>query len=428
LDEYDVVVVGAGILGLSTSYYTKKKCPKIKILVVDKLNSVGQGNTALSASAFRCLFSSRTNLALAGSSINFYKHLQENLGVDLGLRFVGYLWLLSETGYNEAIQILRRISEEGIEYKEYDGKELTQRIGLNTELTGDQEAQLMKLENVPRGVLITKAGIFDADKIVKFYEEQFLKLGGKIKYNVFVKSLITEAREPLGIPGEPYFWQEARIAGVNTSEGVIRAKKTVLATGAWTSQLTDDIGIECFVKPKKRQIFPVECKSSNLRELLHAKGFNKYNCLPFTFLDKPRIYIRPFPESGKFWLGIADEFPRPFRLEDKPLAEKSFYEYGTHPVISKYFPQFKDAHPTSPFAGHYSVCTIDNHPVVFEDKDLIVVCGASGSGIQKADAIGRIAAALYTDEDYAILYGGKRFKVSNLGLQSRKTEPEKLII
>jgi glycine/D-amino acid oxidase-like deaminating enzyme len=428
LNEYDVVVVGAGILGLSTAYHIKKKSPETKILVVDKLNAAGQGNTAKSASAFRCLFSSRTNLALADSSINFYHYLQENLNVDLRLRFIGYLWLLSEEDYKETIPILRSLTKEGVGYKEYDEKELAQKMGLRTDLTGDKEAQLMMLENVYRGILVVKAGIFDADNIVRFYEEEFLKLSGKIEYSVHVKNLITEACEPLGIPDEPYFWQEARVAGVNTNKGLIKAKKTILATGAWTSQLTDEIGIECYIKPKKRQIFPVTAKSSGLQKLLYVKGFNQYDCLPFVFLDRPRIYIRPFPEEGTFWLGIADEFPRPFKLEERPLAEKNFYEYGIHPVISKYFPQFKDYRPTSPFAGHYSICVLDGHPVIFGERDLIVVCGASGSGIQKADAIGRIAAALYNGEDCAVLYGGRQFKVSDLGLKNRKTEPEKLVI
>jgi len=59
---------------------------------------------------------------------------------------------------------------------------------------------------------------------------------------------------------------------------------------------------------------------------------------------------------------------------------------------------------------------------------LMVVGGASGSGIMKADAIGRIAEALYSDEEHALLYGDRKFKVSDLGIKSRHVEPEKLVI
>lgn len=427
--EYDAVIVGAGILGLATAYHIKSNQPNEKILVVDKFHAAGQGNTAKSASAFRCCFSSKTNLSLAKSSIDFYCYLQDKLNIDLGIKFIGYLWLLPEKSYKESIKILRSLEEENVGYREFESEDLAKRLEMRVDLGDDEEARLMKLENIHKGILIIRAGVFNADNLVKFYENEFLRLGGEIEYGVQVKRLISEACEPLNIPGEPYFWQESRVAGVETvNGGIIRAKKTILATGAWTPQLTDEVGIECFIKPRKRQVFPIPARTPALQRLLRVEGFNKYNCLPFTFLDRPRIYIRPFPEEGTFWLGIADEFPRPYKLEENPIAEKNFYEYGIHPVISKYFPQFKDQRPVSPFAGHYSVCLLDGHPVIFEEKDLIVVAGASGSGLQKADAIGRIAAALYRGEEYALLFGDRPFKVSDLSIKDRRTEPENLII
>jgi glycine/D-amino acid oxidase-like deaminating enzyme len=340
---------------------------------------------------------------------------------------VGYLLLLSEEGYRETVPIIKSLAKEGVGYKEYDGKDLAQKMCICTDLTNDEEAQLMELKNVYKGVLITKAGILDADSIVRFYEEEFLRLGGKIEYGVYVKNLITEPCEPLGIAREPYLWQESRVAGLNTDKGLIKAKKTILATGAWTAQLLDEVGIECYIKPKKRQIFPVIAKSPALRQLLYTKGFNQLDCLPFTIIHDLGVYIRPFLDEGTFWLGCSDEFPRPFRLEEKPQPEKEFYEYGIQPVVAKYFPQFKDCRPSSPFAGQYAINTVDAQPVIFEERDLIVVSGASGSGIMKADAIGRIAAALYNGEEYAVLYGDRKFKVSDLGLKNRKTEPEKLV-
>ena len=150
--------------------------------------------------------------------------------------------------------------------------------------------------------------------------------------------------------------------------------------------------------------------------------------MPFTILPNPSVYIRPFPKEEVYWVGYADEFPRAFKLEENPQPEKNFYEYGIHQVLPKYFPQFKDCRPTSAMAGLYEVNTLDGHPVIFEENDLIVVGGASGSGISKADAIGRITAALYVNEEYALLYGGKKFKVSDLSLKNRRTEPEKLIL
>jgi len=426
--EYDAVVVGAGILGLSTAYHIKKENPNAEILVVDKLGAAGQGNTAKSACAFRCIFSSHTNFLLADSSVEFYRHVQDDLKVDLKLKFIGYLWLLCEEEYKELYLVLRNLAQEGFSYREYEAEELAQKLKMKTSFTSDEEAKLMNLREVYKGIYIPKAGTVDADCLVRFYEEEFLKMSGKIGYGVKVNGFIIEPYEPLDIPGEPYFWQESRIAGVKTSKGPIRAKKTILAAGAWTPELLDEIGIECFIKPKKRQIFPIEAKTPELQQLLFTKEFNKEGCIPFTILPKPKVFIRPFPDERVFWVGYSDDFPRAYKLEEEPKTEKNFYEYGIYQVLVKYFPQFKDRKPAAPFAGHYAINTLDGQPVIFEEKDLIVVGGASGSGIMKADSIGRIAAALYKGEEYAVLYGGREFKVSDLSLKERKVEPEKLII
>ena len=57
--EYDVLIVGAGIIGLSTGYYIKSRNPKLNVLIADKLGAAGQGSTAKSVAAFRCIFYSR---------------------------------------------------------------------------------------------------------------------------------------------------------------------------------------------------------------------------------------------------------------------------------------------------------------------------------------------------------------------------------
>jgi FAD-dependent oxidoreductase domain-containing protein 1 len=426
--EYDAVVVGAGILGLATAYHLKSKNPRTNVLVVDKMGAAGQGSTAKSAAAFRCLFASRTNYALADSSAEFYKYVQGDLGLDLKLRWAGYLWFFDENGYRRILPVLRDLAGKGFQYKEYDEGELAKKLDMRTSFADDEEAKMMGLGNVYKGVLIPKAGLIDVDSLVKFYESEYLKLGGKIQYNTTVQEVVVEPRQPLGMPGEPYFWQDAMVTGLKTDRGSIRAKKTVLAAGAWLSQLLDPVGIECFVKAKKRQVFSIKAKTEGLKNLLFSKEFTNAGCLPFTILPKPTAYIRPAPEEDALWLAYADEFPRAFKIEDEPEPEENFYKYGLYQVMLKYFPQFIDCQPFSAFAGLYEINSIDGQPVIFEENGLMVVGGASGSGILKADSIGRIAVALYNGEEYALLYGDRKFKVSDLGLKNRSVEPERLVI
>jgi FAD-dependent oxidoreductase domain-containing protein 1 len=426
--EYDAVIVGAGILGLSTAYHIKKEYPQAEILLIDRQGAAGQANTAKSAGAFRCLFYSPTNFTLADSSAEFYRHLQDDLGVNLKLRWAGYLWFFDEEGYRQTHPVLKNLARKGLEYKEYDGHELAEKLDVQINLDNDEEARLMGLTNVYKGVFIPKAGLIDVDSLVKFYESEFVKLNGKIRYNTEVKNIAVEPREPLGVPDEPFFWQDSRAVGVNTDQGMIRAKKTIVAAGGWIPTLLDPLGIECYIKSKKRQIFSVKAKTDALKKLLWTKDFSPAGCLPFTILPGPSVYFKPALEEDAFWLSYGDEFPRAFKLEEDPQPEENFYQYGIYQVLVKYFPQFKDCQPFSAFAGLYAFNTLDGQPVIFEKNDLIVVGGASGSGIMKADAIGRIVTALYRGEEYAVLHADRKLKVSDLGLKNRRVEPERLVI
>ena len=150
--------------------------------------------------------------------------------------------------------------------------------------------------------------------------------------------------------------------------------------------------------------------------------------MPFLILPKPKIWIKPALEEKAIWVGLADEFPREFKVEDDPQPEMTFYEYGLYPVIIKYLPQFKDARPYSSWAGLYAINTIDEQPIIFEAHGVLVVSGASGSGIMKADAIGRIAAALYAGMEYAELFGGERIKTTTFSIEKRETEPERFVL
>ncbi|UCD95985.1 MAG: FAD-binding oxidoreductase [Candidatus Bathyarchaeota archaeon] len=428
MSEYDAIVVGAGIIGLATAYHMKKTRPNDRILVIDKMSGAGQGNTAKSAAMFRSFFYSHTNLTLVDTTVEFFKHLHNQLGYDLRLKWTGYLWLFSKPQYSAIEPVLKSMSEEGLPYHIYEEEELADRLPITTKISDDEEAQKMKLKDVDRAVFIPKAGSIDIDALVKFYETEFKRLGGEVQFNTEVRRIIIEPEEPLGIPDEPFFWQDSRAAGVDTQRGRLLAKKTVIAAGVWTNMLLRDIGVYFPMEPIKRQLFSIKALKPDLRNLLTTKGFNSEGCLPFTILPDPPIYIKPALDEDAFWFSFGDHFPRAFKLEEDPQPEENFYRYGIYQVVTKYFKQFQDAHPYSSWAGQYALNTIDGQPVVFEENDLLVVGSCSGSGNMKCDAVGRIGAALYDNQAHASLFGETDFKVHDLSLTHRSVDLEKLII
>jgi glycine/D-amino acid oxidase-like deaminating enzyme len=322
---------------------------------------------------------------------------------------------------------MRRMEERGIEMRIIGREELERRIpALVTDFGEDEEAELMGLEPVDLGILGEKCGSVDADALVRSYEQEFLKIGGEINYSTDALRLNLEPVEALEIPGEPFVWQEKRVTGVETSRGKIEAETTVVAAGVWAGRLLEPLGFDPMMRPKKRQLFAF--KDPRLDGLFKVEGFNEYGTLPLTILPKASILFKPELSEGSIWLGCADDVGRAFGLEDDPQAEEDYYTNNVYHVLVKYFPCFEDVRPVNMWAGQYAINSYDGLPVVAQEPGMIYVGAASGSGIMKSDAVGRIAAVLYAGEEEAELYGGRRFSLADLGVRGRRVERETMII
>ena len=274
----DVLIIGAGVLGLSSAYHIKRRNPKKNILVIDKLSGSGQGNTAKSAGGFRNVLASEKNRLLAESTINWFYNLQNNLGFDLNLAQIGYLWLLSKTQHKKLKSTLGKMRRKGIELKSFEKRSLEQKIPeLVTGIKYESE-ELTDLDSIDIGILGVKCGTVNTDALARSYESLFLKLGGETRYNTEAIRLVLKPEKELGIPDEPFVWQDLKVIGAKTNIGDIEAETTVIAAGVWSETLLDPIGFDSMMKPKKRVIFVF--KDPRLQSLFDVKGFNKYDTLP----------------------------------------------------------------------------------------------------------------------------------------------------
>ena len=122
-----VIIIGAGILGLASAYHILKDQAGLDLLVVDKLAGPGRGDTAKSAAAFRDLFSSPLNRHLSQGSIAFYEEIQNlpNRPTPIGLKKIGYLWLATGEQMERWRQPLARMAQAGVRFQTLEVPELT---------------------------------------------------------------------------------------------------------------------------------------------------------------------------------------------------------------------------------------------------------------------------------------------------------------
>jgi glycine/D-amino acid oxidase-like deaminating enzyme len=420
--KYDVIIVGAGIIGLSTAFHIKNESRNLRVLVVEKAPSYAQGNTGKSAAGFRDMFSSEINFKLSSSTINFYKHVQQDLGYDIGMDFVGYLFLMSDQ------QIRSGVAEEfakRTKVRVLERDELSHIPNIN--LNPDPDAKLlMDLADVDAGLLGLNCGIIEPDLIAKFYFEESKKMGVEFAFSTTVERINLAPVNPLNFPGEPFNWQKKQIASLETAKGTLYADTYILATDVWTTGLLDPVGVDSHIRPKKRQIFSLSGKE--VEDTVMHSGINQDGILPFTILPSHGVYIRPAPKERSMWIGLADDIGRDFSFTEDPQPEPDFYNYSMAQVLSAYFPSTARAKVASSWAGYYSYSTTDMNPFIFRELNMVISTGTSGSGILKGDAIGRYTAAVYFDHSNARLYGGPEASTSLLGVDKRNVEREHFIL
>lgn len=422
-DRYDVAIVGAGIIGLASAYHLKMKNPDLRIVVIDKQHTYAQGQTARSAAAFRDLFSSSTNFSLSSSSIDFYREVQDKSKYDLGMKFTGYMFLLTEDSINLPV------------FGELSQKTKTRMLGKDELELGNQfqlspakdASEILGTKSIEGAFLGLNCGIIEPDLVAKYYYERLLSLGVEFMFNTVVENMSLESVDKLDYPGEPFLWQRKTISSLRTSRGDITADKYVVATDVWSNILLDPLGIDSHMRPKKRQVFQVS--GPEIEKVLFEPSFlGQPGIFPFTVLPPNGIYLRPAPREKSFWVGVADEIGRDFSFEENPIAERRYYDYNLIQVIQSYIPAFQNSRVTGMWAGYYSYNTLDMNPFVFESLNIIVATGTSGSGILKGDSVGRIVASLYNHEEYTKLMNGKKIRTSDLGMDERNVERERFVL
>jgi len=169
-------------------------------------------------------------------------------------------------------------------------------------------------------------------------------------------------------------------------------------------------------------------KDKKLDGLLNIKELNESRGLPLTVLPTAGVYLKSELTEGSLWVGCADDLGREFKLEEDAQPEDDYYTNNIYHVLEKYFPCFNDIRPVNSWAGQYAINSLDGAPIVEPHPGLIYVGGASGSGIMKCDAIGRIAAGVYAGLEYVDLFDGNKFQVTDIGISKRDVKKESMII
>lgn len=191
--NYDIVIIGAGLVGLATAYQTKLKNPDSKILILEKehdvaLHQSGHNSGVIHSGIYYKPGSLKAKNCIEGynSVINF----AEKHGIQYDL--CGKIIVATS---QEELPLLDNIYNRGVDNGLQDLKYLSREEFREIE---------PHCEGI-RAIKVPQTGIIDYPGIAKKIKELFEELGGEVKFNNEVKNIINKGSEIVVITNHSEF-------------------------------------------------------------------------------------------------------------------------------------------------------------------------------------------------------------------------------
>jgi FAD-dependent oxidoreductase domain-containing protein 1 len=458
-ERYDVVIVGAGPMGLASAYHLIRDRPELSILVVEARSRPGEGSMGASNSMVRDVFSSWDNHLLAKSSISFYRRIMEDheaLRTPTPLLDqYGYLWLLPESLRGEYYSIIAR-SQGSIDAVPVPLDLLRACPGLDASPSrwyeGDDAA---RPEPITGGLFGRNCGAVAPEMLADFYFEQAKRDGVEFLFDACVQRLSFDGREEILLhePSKmPFAFQEhmkgrLRVSRVSLGDGrSVGADTVVVAGGAWSDKILHPMGVATSCSPRTQLSFSVS--GPGVEELLDWEPpvdaidtVGGKARLPFLILPSGAT-LKPMFRQRHLWLGCLDTVAHPIGTREDPgrdgrleydmaaMGDRDAFGTDILPAITPYFPTFETSavRLEKSWGGYYNFSP-DGLPVLLEESyGVMFVGGDSGSGIMKADSLGRLVSAKYGGKTEARLFSGDSYRVDRLSLNPRVVQEEKIIL
>ena len=392
-----VVVIGGGVVGCSVAYHLAKFGWKDTILLErDQLTS---GTTWHAAGLVSQLGPTAAITKIRKYTLDLYKELEKKVDHSAGLRLNGALSIAQNKSRWQ--ELLRQATTAQL----YD---VDVRILNKDQIKKDYP--IVNTDEVIGGILMPGDGAADPSGVTHMLAKAAKIEGAKI----FEKS-----------PVQEILIENGKILGVKVNGYKIECEYIVLASGMWSRQIGEKIGVSIPLYPAEHFYIITEPIENLSKTLPVIRDFDN------------RTYFKE--DAGKLLVGIFESKSIPaFNKTNKVPEDFSFGEFQENfdhfePYLDtalKRFPILKTAGIRKFFSGPESFTPDTNTLLgeVPEVKNLFVSCGLNSIGIGSGGGVGKVTAEWlingHVNEDI-FNYDIKRFQKfhSKLGfIKERITE------
>lgn len=382
-DTADIVIVGAGIMGLQIAHQISRRAPR-SIVIVEKSPNVGEGSTGASCAILRHRYSHPEMMMVSRDSMKAHRNWAEYTGLaSPRAEFTnsGVLWMLGE-GREQLEPLQETMSGLGIDAAIIDGATVNEKFpalslcGAPFDLTGEVEHECRDLDAF---LYEAGAGFFDPVSACQDLLDAVRANGVEVRFN----TAVTDVRVSGG-----------KVDGVDLSDGTsIDAPVVVNAAGPWAPQLSAMAGFDYrpwTIKPIRAQVIYREWDQEAVPGPLPVVGDGSAG-----------IYFRPEASGQNILVGSIREEDEQEVVDDPDdfnnNIDTAFRDVKIHGLHHR-IPSLPYRGQMTGLAGMYTMNFEDVHEVVgpTDVEGFIVANGFSGHGFKESPAIGSMVARYLT--------------------------------
>ncbi len=367
LPHYDAIIIGAGSVGTPTAFYLAQK--GLRVLVIDRVPSVGQGSNKKAIGGIRATHSDPAKIQVCLRSIEIFSSWKETYGDEIEWYRGGYCFP-AYRDREEAIlkDLLATQKSLGLNIAWYNKQELL-------ELIPD-----LNPDDLMGGTFSPDDGNASPLLAAHAFYAHAQRLGAEFHFNEPVLEIQV---------------QGGKVCGVTTTLGTYATDVIINAAGAYASEIGKMVGVDIPVKPDSHESAITEAVAR--------------------FFDPLIVDIRPRPGSTNFYFYQHLTGQIVFCLTpDPPIWGFDQRETSAFlPMIAsrmvEVMPRLKNLRVRRTWRGLYPM-TPDGNPIVGwvdAPEGLLLAVGLCGQGFMLGPGLGELIARLVlrqeTPEDQEIL-------------------------
>lgn len=370
MNKASIVIIGAGISGLSAAYNLAKEGMK-DIHVIDK-GYFTNGSTGRCGAGVRQQWSTKMNCILARKSIEFFGRANEELGYHKDIEFKQEGYLILATTEEEDLQFEKNVK-------------LQNSLGIPTvKLTVEEALKVVPHLNKESFVSATYCktdGHVNPFLMSEAYYLAAKKLGVNFHFYEEVKEIVIE---------------EKTIRKVVTDKGEYITDKVLNAAGGYAKEIGLMAGVEIPVFSENHEILVTE-RSKPLQG-------------PMVMSFSKNIYCQQVPH-GSFLMGRSN----PYAEKSHDISSSWEFLDEMAKTVLHILPEVAKLRVIRTWGGSYNISP-DRQPIISDTKDLkgfYMACGFSGHGFMFAPITGELLTEIVlgkTLDEYAHELHIDRFK------------------